>query len=156
MNRGGESHCTGPAIVSAYARRSYWVGFTMTAPVPHPAPASTAPSVRRSLPSIAALHRVRSHHTPPSCRSISTPGRGQRAIAPLWTKPSPLRIGQSESLAPELLFQNAVLFSKIVDDRILLARDPTGHGGHEDLPGIEHRCHPAIVAASRTDRQLST
>ncbi len=71
-------------------------------------------------------------------------------------KPSPLRVGQSKSSSTELLLEDAVLFSKIVDDRILLAGDPTGHGGYEDLPGIEHRCHPSIVARSRTDRQLST
>ncbi len=72
------------------------------------------------------------------------------------SKPSPLRVGQSKSLAPELLLQDTVLFSKIIDDCILLARDPSGHRGHEDLPGIEHRCHPPIVAGSGTDRQLST
>ena len=72
------------------------------------------------------------------------------------SKPSPLRVGQSKSLASELLLQDTVLFSKKIDDCVLLARDPFGHRGHEDSPGIEHRCHPAIVARSSTDRQLST
>jgi len=71
-------------------------------------------------------------------------------------KASPLIVGQSKSPTTELLLVDAVLFAEIVDDRILLACDPTGHGGHEDLPWMERRCHQRIVAKSRTDQQLST
>jgi len=34
------------------------------------------------------------------------------------------------------LLENAILFAEIVDDRILLAGDPAGQGGNEDLPGL--------------------
>ena len=62
-------------------------------------------------------------------------------------KPSALRARQPESLAPELLLQDTIHFPEIVDDRVLLARDPTGHGGYEDLPDRSR---------SETDRQLPT
>ena len=71
-------------------------------------------------------------------------------------KASPLSVGQSKSPTTELLFENAVLFLNVFDDRVLLASDPSGHGGYEDLPWMEDRCHLVIVARSRTDRQLST
>jgi hypothetical protein len=73
-----------------------------------------------------------------------------------YSKPSPLGVGQSKSLAPELLLKDTVLFPEIVDDCILLARDPSGHRGHQDLPWMNHPCHPAIVAKSSIDRQLLT
>jgi hypothetical protein len=71
-------------------------------------------------------------------------------------QPSALFIGQPEALSAELLLEDAVLFPEIIYGRILLARDPPGHGGHEDLPGLEDRCHPRIVAKPDADRQLST
>ncbi len=67
-----------------------------------------------------------------------------------------LVVGQSESSATELLLENAVLFAKIVDGRVLLARDPSSHRGHEDLPWIEHGRHPLIVASPTAVRQLSS
>lgn len=67
-----------------------------------------------------------------------------------------LLVGQSESLAPELLLQGTALLPEIVSDRVLLSRDPSGHGGHENLSGVEYNRHPQIVARSKTDRQLST
>ncbi len=66
-----------------------------------------------------------------------------------------LVVGQSEPSSPELLLQDTVFFPKVVDDCVLLTRNPTGHRGHEDLPWVEYRRHPRIVARSRTDRQLS-
>ena len=41
-------------------------------------------------------------------------------------KPSALSIGQSESLAPELLLEYSVFLAKIFDDRVLLTGDPAG------------------------------
>ena len=68
-----------------------------------------------------------------------------RPIAlPRTASPPALRVGQSKSLTSELLLQDTVLFPEVVDDRVLLTPDPTGHRGNQDLPGIEHRCHPAI------------
>ncbi len=66
-----------------------------------------------------------------------------------------LIIGQAESSATKLLLQDAVLLSEILDDRVLMAADPTGEGGHEDLPGLERRRHPEIVAKPTANRQLS-
>ncbi len=64
-------------------------------------------------------------------------------------------IGQSELSPTELLLQDAVLLSEIVDDRILLAGNPSGHSGHEDLPWLEHDGHRLIVASRRNNRELS-
>ena len=66
-----------------------------------------------------------------------------------------LCIGQAESSTTELLLEDSVLFSEIVDDRILMAAEPTGERSHEDLPGLKHRRHPEIVAKSSANRQLS-
>ena len=71
-------------------------------------------------------------------------------------QPSALFVGQLEAFSAELLLEDAVLFPEILYRRILFARDPPGHCGHEDLPGLEDRCHSRIVARPDTDRQLST
>jgi hypothetical protein len=47
-----------------------------------------------------------------------------------------LVVGQPKALLSDLLLEKAILFSEIFDDRVLLVRDPSGHGGHEDLPGV--------------------
>jgi hypothetical protein len=57
-------------------------------------------------------------------------------------KPATLIVGQAESPATELLLQDAILLAEILDDRILLATNPAGQGGNEDLPRLEHRRHP--------------
>ncbi len=57
-----------------------------------------------------------------------------------------LIVGQPESSASELLLQDAVLFSEILDDCVLMAADPAREDGHEDLPGLVDRRHPEIVA----------
>ncbi len=70
-------------------------------------------------------------------------------------KPTTLIVGQAESSTPELLLQDAVLFSEIFDDCVLMAADPAGHGGNKDLPGLEHSGHLSIVARWRSIWQLS-
>jgi hypothetical protein len=57
-------------------------------------------------------------------------------------KPATLSNGQPEPPATELLLQDPILLAEILDDRILLAANPAGHGGNKDLPRLEHRCHP--------------
>jgi hypothetical protein len=57
-------------------------------------------------------------------------------------KPATLSIGQAESPAAELLPENSVLLPEVFDDCILLAANPAGQGGNEDLPRVEHRRHP--------------
>jgi hypothetical protein len=52
-------------------------------------------------------------------------------------KSATLSIGQAESPATELLPENSVLLSEVFDDGVLLATDPAGQGGNEDLPGLE-------------------
>jgi len=71
-------------------------------------------------------------------------------------KPSTLRVSQPKTLPPELLLEDAVFLSEILDDRILLASNPTGHRGYEDLPWLENGRHPLIVAMPTADQQLST
>ena len=70
-------------------------------------------------------------------------------------EPSALSVGQTESLATELLLEDSVLLSEIVDDRVLLAGDPASQGGDENLPGLENDGHPLIVACGPSIRQLS-
>ena len=70
-------------------------------------------------------------------------------------KSSASSVGQSKSLGTELLLENSVFLSEILDDRVLLTADPSGHCGHEDLPGLKNNCHPEIVAIRDHNRQLS-
>ncbi len=65
---------------------------------------------------------------------------------PADREPATLIVGQPESSATELLLQDAVLFSEILDDCVLMAADPAREGGHEDLPGLEYSGHLSIVA----------
>jgi hypothetical protein len=70
-------------------------------------------------------------------------------------EPPTLIVGQPESSASKLLLQDAVLLAEILDGRILLATNPASHGGNEDLPRLEQRRHPEIVAKPKVNRQLS-
>jgi hypothetical protein len=51
-----------------------------------------------------------------------------------WPTPS---IGQSEPSATELLLEDPVLLPQVFDGGFLLACDPAGHGGDEDLPWMK-------------------
>ncbi len=68
------------------------------------------------------------------------------------SKAATLTISQAEPSSTELLLEDSILLPEVVDDRVLLTRDPSGHGGYEDLPGMEYRRHPRIVAKPETDR----
>ncbi len=70
-------------------------------------------------------------------------------------QPATLIVGQPESSATELLLQDAVLLSEVFDDCVLMAADPTGEGGHEDLPGLEDGGHPSILPTQHASEQLS-
>ena len=70
-------------------------------------------------------------------------------------KPPPLGIGQPESSATELLLEDAILLPQIRDGGFLLSRDPAGHRGNENLPGLKNGGHPAIVAWGPGIGQLS-
>ncbi len=72
------------------------------------------------------------------------------------SEPATLIIGQPESSATELLLLDAVLFSEVFDNCILLTADPAGQGGYEDLPRLKNGCHRRIVARERIIRQLSS
>jgi hypothetical protein len=74
--------------------------------------------------------------------SEATSARARRPIAlPSNRKPATLSIGQAESPATEFLPENSVLLSEVFDDGVLLATDPAGQGGNEDLPGLEDGGH---------------
>ncbi len=90
-------------------------------------------------------HERRNLGERPSSESLATHG-----------KPSTLRVSQPKTFPPELLLEDTVFLSEILDDRILLASNPTGHRGYEDLPWLERRRHPPIVAMPTADQQLST
>jgi len=67
-----------------------------------------------------------------------------------------VRLPRSGAGSIELLLEDAVLLPEVVDRCVLLACDPSSHGGHEDLPWVEYGRHPLIVAGSAADRRLST
>ena len=77
-------------------------------------------------------------------------GASSDGLAP-HGKPSALMIGQSEPSAAELLLENTVFLLEVLDDRILLTADPTGHSSDEDLPGVKDNGHP--IAAPPPDTQ---
>ncbi len=71
------------------------------------------------------------------------------------SKTATLIIGQPEWPATELLPEDSVLLSEVFDDCVLMAADPAGQGGNEDLRRLEHRRHPEIVACGPSIGQLS-
>jgi hypothetical protein len=68
---------------------------------------------------------------------------------------SALSVGQAEPSAAELLLQDAILLAEILDDRILSAANPAGHGCDEYLPRLKDGGHWPIMPTSRDIRQLS-
>ncbi len=84
-------------------------------------------------------------------RSNFGEGASSNSLAP-HGKPSALSVGQSKSSGTELLFQDSVLLSEEFDDGILVAGDPSGQGGNENLPGLNDGGHPLIVACRRRIR----
>jgi hypothetical protein len=68
---------------------------------------------------------------------------------------STLRIGQTESASAELLFKDAVLLARVLDGGLMLAGEPAGRRGDEDLPGLNDRAHREIERASSENRKLS-
>ncbi len=70
-------------------------------------------------------------------------------------KSTTLIVGQPEPPVPELLPEDSILLSEILDDSVLLATHPAGQGGNEDLPRLKDGRHPQIVAERHGDRQLS-
>ena len=78
-------------------------------------------------------------------RSNFGEGPSPNGLAP-HGKSSALGVGQPEPSATELLLEDSILLAEIFDDRILLAADPAGQGGDEDLPRLENDGHPSIVA----------
>ncbi len=73
------------------------------------------------------------------------------SLAPHGKSPA-LIVGQPKFLATELLLEDSVLLTEVLDDRILLTTDPTGHRRNEDLPGLKDEGHSSIVARRRSDR----
>ncbi len=63
--------------------------------------------------------------------------------------------GLDQSSATELLLQNSVLLSEVIDYRIPLTGDPAGERCHKDLPGLEDGGHPSIVPTQHYSEQRS-
>ncbi len=80
-------------------------------------------------------------------------GASSDGLAPHGESAS-LIVGQAESSATELLLEDSILFTEVLDDRILLAADPASEGGNKDLPGLKDGGHPSIVARPWSIRQL--
>ena len=66
-------------------------------------------------------------------------------------KTATLVIGQPESPATELLPEDSILLTQILNYRILLAGDPSGQGRNEDLPRLNDGGHPSIAARGRSN-----
>jgi hypothetical protein len=67
-----------------------------------------------------------------------------------------LIVCEPESLPTELLFQDSILFAEVLDNRVLLTANPTGHRGDEDLPRLKDDGHRSIMPILCDNRQLST
>jgi len=52
-------------------------------------------------------------------------------------QPATLFVGEPDSSVAQLLEEDAVLLSQIVDRRLLVAVDPAGHRQEQDLPWLE-------------------
>ena len=60
-------------------------------------------------------------------------------------QPTPLVIGQPDPSATELFKEDAVLFPKEINSRLLVAIDPACECCEEDLPGLKGVGHESIV-----------
>ena len=58
-----------------------------------------------------------------------------------------LVVGQSKSSTTELLLEDTILLSEVLDARILLTADPAGKGRDKNLPGLNDGGHSLIVAS---------
>jgi len=70
-------------------------------------------------------------------------------------KPATLIVGEPESSATELLLQDAVFFSEVFDNRILLTGDPAGHGGNKGMQRLNDGGHPSILPTQHDSEQPS-
>ena len=66
-------------------------------------------------------------------RKIADSGRWLGQPRAIRREPTTLVIGQSKAPVTELLLQGAILFDDILDDLGLMAVDPAGEGGEEEL-----------------------
>ncbi len=59
-------------------------------------------------------------------------------------------IGQTNTPATQLAFQDPVLFDQVVDDVLLMPIDPAGNGDEKQLPRVEEcSCRPMLLAQQR-------
>jgi len=60
----------------------------------------------------------------------------------LHGQPTALVVGGAHALSPALSLEDTALLDQVVDDVSLVAVHPTGHGDHEELPGVQRvRAH---------------
>ena len=58
-----------------------------------------------------------------------------------------LLIGQQDSFLAELLFENGVLGTKVLNDFLLLSIDPTGKNDQHQLPRLQNEFHRRLSAS---------
>ncbi len=88
----------------------------------------------RDQPPVPGQDRVRSDDRRHVAQDLST-----ERLA-FHREPSSLVIGEAETLATELAFEDAVLLDEVINHILLMAVDPSSDGDQKELPGLK-RAH---------------
>ncbi len=88
----------------------------------------------RDQPPVPGHNRVRRHDRRHVAQDLST-----ERLA-FHREPSSLVIGEAETLATELAFEDAVLLDEVIDDILLVAVEPSSDGDQKELPRVK-RAH---------------
>ncbi len=85
----------------------------------------------RNQPPVPGQDRVRSDDRRHVAQELST-----ERLA-FHREPSSLVIGEAETLATELAFEDAVLLDEVINDILLVTVDPAGDGDQKELPRMK-------------------
>jgi hypothetical protein len=72
--------------------------------------------------------------------STRHPDEALRGRITCTSRPNGLQSEENPGLA-EFIFEDLVLGAELLDDFLLLAVDPAGQDGEEELPGLENEVH---------------
>jgi hypothetical protein len=63
-------------------------------------------------------------------------------------QPATLIAGKEDPLFAEFFFEDLILGTDVFEDILLLAIDPAGQNGEQELPGLENEVHGRLDAAA--------